>query len=251
MAWVRVERENGVAIVVIDRPPANALNLELLDELVDASERLSSSDATSVVLTGTDGFFSAGLDLKDLPGMGQDEQGEMIMGVNRLVGAWYGFPRPVVCALNGHAVAGGLVLALCGDYRVGSTSGKLGLTEVRVGVPYPAAAIAIVVSELDPAAARKLVLGGGLVEPERAFELGLVDELAAPADVLTRAIVVARELASSPGDTYSRVKRQLRGQVMAEIGRIVHERSDPLLASWLSTQAEAAAASALQRPGGG
>jgi enoyl-CoA hydratase len=237
MALVRVEREDGVAIVVIDRPPANALDQELLDELVDASERLSSSDVAAVVLTGTDGFFSAGLDLKAVPAMNSDEQAEMIMGVNRLVDAWYGFPRPVVCAVTGHAVAGGLVLALCGDYRIGSTSGKLGLTEVRVGVPYPAAAIAVVVSELDPAAARKLVLGGGLIEPERALELGLVDELAAPADVLTRATVVATELASLPGDTYARVKEQLRGPVARDIGRVLRERSDPMLASWLSAEA--------------
>ena len=68
----------------------------------------------------------------------------MVMGVNRLVAAWSAIERPLVCAVTGHAIAGGLVLALCGDYRVGATEGKLGLTEVAVGVPFPAGAMAVV-----------------------------------------------------------------------------------------------------------
>jgi enoyl-CoA hydratase len=245
MPSVTIEHSDGVAIVTVDRPPANALDRDLLAELVEVSAR--ERHARAVVLTGKEGFFSAGLDLKNLPAMGPDAQGEMIMGVNRLVSGWYSFPRPVVCAVNGHAIAGGLVLALCGDYRVGSTTGKLGLTEVRVGVPYPAAAIAVVAAELEPAAVRKLVLGGELVDPPRALELGLVDELAHPAAVVERALAVARELAVSPADAYTRVKQQLRGALIAEIERVVQERSDPLLESWLSPRAGEAASSVLRR----
>jgi enoyl-CoA hydratase len=247
MSSLSIDHVDGVAIVTVDRPPANALDRDLLAELVDASVSLREGDARAVVLTGMDGFFSAGLDLKNLPTMDADAQGEMIMGVNRLVSRWYSFPRPVVCAVSGHAIAGGLVLALCGDYRIGSTTGKLGLTEVRVGVPYPAAALAVVAAELEPAAARRLVLGGGLVEPPRALELGLVDELAAPAEVVARGLVVAKELADSPADAYARVKEQLRGTLAAEIERVVQERSDPLLESWLSSEAREAASSALRR----
>jgi enoyl-CoA hydratase len=247
MPSIAIERSDGVAIVTVDRPPANALDLDLLAELVEVSASMREGDAEAVVLTGREGFFSAGLDLNAVPAMGPDDQREMIMGVNRMAGGWYSFPRPVVCAVNGHAIAGGLVLALCGDYRVGGTAGKLGLTEVRVGVPYPAAAIAVVEAELEPAAARTLILGGALVDPPRALELGLVDELADPGALMTRALAVARELASSPADTYARVKEQLRGEVIARIDRVVRERSDPLLESWLSADAGEAASSALGR----
>ena len=73
----------------------------------------------------------------------------MVHGINRLFGGWYGFPRPLVCAVNGHAIAGGLILALCGDHRIGATQGKLGVTELRAGIPYPAAAMLVVKAELS------------------------------------------------------------------------------------------------------
>ena len=75
----------------------------------------------------------------------------MVAGINRLFIDWYSFPRPVVAAVNGHAVAGGAILALCADRRIGAADATYGLTELRVGVPYPAAAIACVRAELSPA----------------------------------------------------------------------------------------------------
>src|SRR5207237_420200 len=83
-----------------------------------------------------------GVDLKVGPTLDSEGQRALVDGINRLFAGWYSFPRPVVCAVNGHAVAGGMILALCGDYRVGSTEGKLGLTELRVGIAYPSNAIA-------------------------------------------------------------------------------------------------------------
>jgi len=193
-----VEEHGDVALVRVDRPPANALDLELLNEARAAAEELSASGPGAVVLTGRDGFFSAGVDLKLVPVLDADGRRTMVDGVNRLMAAWYSFPHPVVCAVNGHAIAGGMILALCGDYRVGCTQGKLGLTELRAGVPYPAVPLAIARAELSPRAARVLALRAHLVDPEEALALGLVDELAAPEDVLERALVVAAEMAKLP-----------------------------------------------------
>src|SRR5205807_10669202 len=107
------------------------------------------------------------------PKLGGDGQKGMVDGINQLFLGWYSFPRPVVCAVNGHAIAGGLILALCGDHRIGSGVGKLGLTELRAGIGYPAAAIAIVRAELAPPAVRVLAMRAELVAsgPE-AVELG-------------------------------------------------------------------------------
>src|SRR5436190_919070 len=99
---------------------------------------------------------------------------------------WYGFSRPVVCAVNGHAIAGGLILALCGDFRVGVQDAQYGLTELRAGIPYPAVALAVVRSELAPAAARALVLRADLVDGERALDLGILDEVVEPQHLLDR-----------------------------------------------------------------
>ena len=148
--------------------------------------------------------------------------------------------------MNGHAIAGGLVLALTGDYRVGCPVGKLGLTEVRVGVPYPAGAMAIVRHELEPASARVLALAGRLVEPAEALTLGVLDELVDAEVVVERAVAVAEELAASPPDTYARVKQQVRGPL---IGRARADRprpNDPLLGDWLSEDVNEAASAALR-----
>jgi enoyl-CoA hydratase len=242
-----IERRDGIAVVRMDRPPANALDRELGAELIEAAEELRGSQPPAVVLCGTGKFFSAGLDLKVVPTLGPSEQREMVMGVSQLASAWCAIPRPVVCAVTGHAIAGGLVLALCGDYRVGASEGKLGLTEARAGVPYPAGAMAVVRSELPPPAARVLVLGAALIDPPRALELGLLDELAPPAEVLPRALAVAGELAALPAETFATVKRQLRGELVAELERIVAEEDDPLLGAWLSPDTEEAAAAQLRR----
>ena len=140
MGLISIESRDGIAVVRIDRPPANAMSPELLEEGAAVLDTLARDEPRAVVLTGRPGFFSAGADLKLIPTLDASGQRRMVEGINRIFGAWYGFPRPVVAAVNGHAIAGGMVLALCADHRVGSTEGRYGLTEVAVDVPYPAAA---------------------------------------------------------------------------------------------------------------
>jgi enoyl-CoA hydratase len=218
----------------------------LLEESHRVIEELSGMRPRAVVLTGREGFFSAGVDLKVAPTLDAAGQRAMVAGVNRLFGGWYSLPHPVVCAVNGHAIAGGLILALCGDYRVCSTVGKLGLTELRAGIPYPAAAIAVVNAELAPRAARLLVLGADLIDPATALELGCVDEQAAPEEVLPRALAHARELAKLPPAAYGQIKRQLRKEAIARIERAISGEDDPLLDSWLSPETADAASATLQ-----
>jgi enoyl-CoA hydratase len=224
---VRVEDRDGIALVRIDRPPANAMDLELLDEGHAVLDELARAEPGAVVLIGRDGFFSAGLDLKVAPTLDADGQRAMGAGINRLFAGWYGFPRPVVCAVNGHAIAGGLILALCADHRVCATDGSFGLTELRAGVPYPSVAMAVVRAELSPPAVRRLVLGAELIDPERALAWDVVDELAAPNDVLERALSVAAERAALPSRTFAAIKRELRGAVL-EAALAEEGPADPL-----------------------
>src|SRR3954469_138390 len=180
---IHIERSGDVAVVRIDRPPANALDLDLLAEGHAVRERLVSEEPGAVVITGRERFFSAGMDLKAVPELSPAEQRQTVDGINRLFSGWYAFPRPVVAAITGHAIAGGLILALCADHRVCASEGKLGLTELRAGIPYPAAAIAVVRAELSASTARRLALGAELFTPEEALELGVVDELCAAEQV--------------------------------------------------------------------
>jgi enoyl-CoA hydratase len=244
---LKIEQHGDVALVRIDRPPANALDLELLEEGSQAVDELATASPGAVVITGRNGFFSAGVDLKLAPTLDEAAQRGMVDGINRLFAGWYAFPRPVVCAVNGHAIAGGLILALCGDDRIGAREGKLGLTEVTAGIPYPRAAIAIVRAELSAAAARRLVLGGELVGPEAALELGLVDELQEGQDVVARALELAAKRAALPREAYARIKHQLRGETIAAARAAVEHGADPVSGGWLGAETAQASAAILDR----
>ncbi|MDX6698669.1 MAG: enoyl-CoA hydratase [Solirubrobacteraceae bacterium] len=244
---ISVEARGDVALVTIDRPPANAMDLELLAAGHDVLAELAADDPGAVVLAGRPGFFSAGLDLKLAPTLDAAGQRDMAAAINRLFAGWYAFPRPVVCAVTGHAIAGGLILALCADHRVGATEGRLGLTELRAGIPYPAVAMTVVQAELAPPVARQLVLRARLYEPPEALELDLVDELAAPDDVVPRALEVAAELAALPHFAYGEIKRQLRGPAIAAAEAALAAPADPATdAGWLSEETAAAAAATLR-----
>jgi enoyl-CoA hydratase len=231
MGHVSIADRDGVAVLTLDRPPANAMDLALLGDLVEAVQRLAADVPPAVVVTGREGFFSAGADLKAVPGYGPAEQRRMVEAINAMALGVYGLPCPVVCAITGHAIAGGMVLALCGDHRVAATEGRYGLTEVKVGVPYPQAAIGVVRAELAAPAARVLALGNRLVDAAECVRLGAFDEALAPSAVLDRALAVARELAAMPAQVYARTKAELRGATLATL-RISAER-DPLLDAWV------------------
>jgi enoyl-CoA hydratase len=219
---------NGVAVLTADRPPANAMDLALLDELVAAVQRFAGDPPRALVLAGRPGFFSAGVDLKLAPTYGPEDRRRMVAAINAMALGVYELPFPVVGAITGHAIAGGLVLALCADIRVVSRAGRYGLTEIKVGVPYPQAAIGVVAAELAPHSARVLALGNELIGAVEGVRLGVFDEMVEPEQVVPRALSLARGLAAFSPDTYARTKRELRGATAARLAAAAAE--DPLLA---------------------
>jgi enoyl-CoA hydratase len=225
------EHDSGVVTLSVDRPPANAMDVTLLRELVATVEQVANDPPRALVLSGRPGFFSAGVDLKLVPGYGPEEDREMVASINAMALGLYALPCPVVGAITGHAIAGGLVLALCTDIRVASSAGRYGLTEIKVGVPYPQAAIGIVAAELPPHAARVLALGNELVGAAECLRLGVFDGVHPPDVVLPRALELAAGLAAFPPDTYARTKRDLRGATTERLRAAAAE--DPLLANWV------------------
>lgn len=245
---VQVERDGAVAVCRLDRPPANAVEIGFVARMAEVfDEVLEKDDVGALVLTGTGAFFSGGLDLKTVPRYGPDEQRALIESVNRMVTRLYGFPRPVVAAMNGHAVAAGLILLLTADYRVGTNAPcQIGLTEARVGIPFPAAPMEVLKAEVTPHVARVLALEARNIQPAAALARGLLDELQPPDRVLPRALEMARDLAGIPPEAYRRIKRQLRGDTLARMDTIVTERSDPMLKAWLAPGAAEASAAVLR-----
>ncbi len=234
------ERHGPVAVLRLHYPPVNAFDLAIGAAFERALEDALASEPAALVLTGTGPCFSAGLNLKTVPRYDAAAQRTMIETANRLLGRLYACPLPTVAALNGHAIAAGLVLALACDHRVGpARDAHFGLTEVRVGIPFPGAAMAIVRAELSPAAARTLVLLGRRLDGEQAAALGIVDEVQPAAKILSRAVAVATDLASMPRGGYARIKHQLRAPAIAAIAALANG-ADPMAGSWLDDDASPA-----------
>ena len=235
-AW-NVDQHGDIAIVrLAGEKTGNPFDADSLRAGSRLADELSAQEPGAIVVTGDDRFFSAGLDLKMLPGLDRDGQREIVAGLNSLYAGWYGVARPVVAAISGHAAAGGMILALCADYRVASTRVKLGLSEVRVGVAMPIVVDAVCRSELPPHAARVLMLGGELVDAAEALRLGAIDELTEPGATLDRALEVAAARARLPRKAYADLKAQQRGELSARMRAWVRDDADPALDGWFGPE---------------
>jgi enoyl-CoA hydratase/carnithine racemase len=246
MSSLRIEHGGTVAVVTLDRPPANALDAEGLHAVADAFEHLGADTGVeAIVLTGEGRAFSAGLDLKVLESLGADGQDALIDALNRAFLAVYSCPRYVVGAVNGHAIAGGLVLALCCDLRlVADVALSASLAEVRVGVVYPVGPLEVVRSELSPPVLRRMVLSGETLDAARGVDEGVFDRVVPVDELLTTAIDVAQH--HPPPLGFARIKSQLRRPAL-EVMQAAVDGGDPLVRPWLTDETFAAAAATLRR----
>ncbi len=232
MGVVHLGEADGVAVLRLDRPPVNAVDLAAVQEINGALERIERNPPSSgFVLTGTGASFSSGVDFRSVPRYSAEERRAMVRGINRAVMRLYRFPRPVVAAVNGHAIGGGLILAMSCDVRIASGTGKFGLGEVSAGIPFPAAPLIVLKDAFERGAARMLALTGRLVDGAEARELGLIDEWAPPDALLAMAAERARALSKLPA--YAAIKKQLRAEAVAEMSSMIERDSDPLLDEWL------------------
>ncbi|MDX1394603.1 MAG: enoyl-CoA hydratase/isomerase family protein [Gemmatimonadota bacterium] len=203
---------NGVTLLEMRREPANVLDLEFAGAL-EAALRSAGEDGTvsALVLTGTGGVFSAGVDLFRLLGEEDDYLDRFLTALDGVFGAAAEFPKPLVAAVNGHAIAGGGVLALACDARVmAAGTARIGLPELKVGVPFPSSVLSIARAVVPAHRLREVILFGRTFHPEEALERGLIDEIAQPLDVVDRAVALAVEMAGAPARSFELTKRLLR-----------------------------------------
>lgn len=204
---VTVERDNAVALVTLYRPEKrNALSLDLRAQLTDELRALAADrQLRCIVLTGAGTAFCAGMDTTEFGGDRAHKERivELSIGLFRALGS---FPKPVVAAINGPAVAGGFALALLCDLRLASTEARMGFLENRQGIPpsYAAARAA-----LPAALAAELCLTGRLLGADTARDLGVVTEVHAPENLMARATEVAQEIAAAPPGASIETKRRI------------------------------------------
>jgi enoyl-CoA hydratase len=182
----------------------NALDLALLAELTETFRTL---EAEAVVLTGSGRAFSAGVDLWRMLDAGPGYVRDFLPALTETFLTVFTLGKPVVAAINGHAIAGGAILAAACDHRV-MAGGTIGVTELLVGVPFPASALRILSYAWGDVAARKAVLTGETAGPSDALARGWVDEVVPPEALLDTA--VARARVAVPPDTYRLTKAQLQ-----------------------------------------
>lgn len=229
MEHVRVEVSGGVAEVVMNRPKVNALDWQLLEELTQGMREVAEDDAVhGVLLRGEGSCLSAGLDLKLVGSLEGERLGDFIDQLDEALTACFCLPKPLAVPISGHAIAGGLVIALTADHVVLQRGDqKLGLTELAVGVPFPRTAFEIIRLALPPRALRRLVYEAESFPPAEAFELGCGDVLVDDAESVARAWL--EKVTSRSADTFAFVKAQIRKDAWERIARQTHAERRALL----------------------
>jgi enoyl-CoA hydratase len=192
--FVTVEHRNdGVALIRLDRPRANALSAEVLTQLRHIAESLAATPPGAVVVWGGERIFAAGADIVEL-GSGGPEV--VAAGFHGALGALAALPRAVIAAVNGYALGGGLELALACDLRVVATDARLGVPEVLLGVVPGGGGTQRLPRLIGPSRAKDLIMTGRQVGAEEALAMGLVNRVVAPDAVLPTALGLAAELAA-------------------------------------------------------
>ena len=205
---------DGVAVLMMTHGKANALDIEFCEALAARFAELRTSTAKAAVITGQGKMFSAGVDLKRLSEGGADYIRQFLPALHKLYEAAFFCPKPVVAAINGHAIAGGAVLACCADRRImGSESGRIGVTEMLVGVPFPTLAFEIVRFAVPALYLQEFAYGGATYMPEDALECGWIDEIAEPSELIENAVAIALELAELSPPAFAQTKMQIRQAV--------------------------------------
>lgn len=232
---VRSEERDGVRVVRMEFGRANALGAEVTRELI----RVLDDDRRPTVLTGQGQVFSAGLDLVELADHDRDEMEDFLREFSVVMTRALTAPYPLVAAVNGHAVAGGCVLAMACDHQVGTAGPyKIGMNEMAIGLTLPAIVTEIIRGRLAAPHARRVILGGALYTPEEAEKVGLLDEVAADAEAaIDRACDIAGELGRSPRE-FAAMKGSLVSPIVEHFKDTREALDRRFLDSWFSEEAE-------------
>jgi enoyl-CoA hydratase len=227
---LETEDRSGVTVLRLQHGKVNALDTELLRAITAAMR--DRDPASAVVITGHGSAFSAGVDLKRIVDGGQPYVREFLPALTEMFLAVFNHPGPVVAAVNGHAIAGGCVLAAACDVRLMS-GGRIGLAELSVGVPFPTVAIEIMRHAIGPAAGN-LVLTARLLDAAQAHSIGLIHDVEAPEALLDSAVALAQTMAKTPAEVFLLSKRQL--QLPARAAMDGHDADEVAIAAgWESS----------------
>ncbi|MCA8953741.1 MAG: enoyl-CoA hydratase/isomerase family protein [Planctomycetes bacterium] len=222
---IEAHHRGAVHVVQFTHGKVNALDVELAATLAGAVEAAGNqSGSRAIVLTGGGSAFSAGVDLKRYVAEDGAYADRLLDALDRLFDAIYCCPKPIVAAINGHALAGGMVIAAACDLRVMAQGrGRIGVPEIAAGVPFPWIALEITRAAVSPEHLPELVALGATFATDEALRRGLVQQLAEPAELIDRAVALAEQLGHNAGPAFDLQRQQLRGPAMADPRRATHD----------------------------
>jgi enoyl-CoA hydratase/carnithine racemase len=212
---IDVKTVGTVQVLTLSSGPVNAQDVELLEGLTSAVGELQRSDAGALVVTGAGRAFSAGVDLNRVVEGGAGYTDRLVPALSAAFEAMFSYPGPTVAAINGAAIAGGCVLACACDRRLIGPEAQIGAAEVRVGVPFPVAALEVMRYACGDHA-EEVLLGGRTYRGPEAVARGLAHRVVAD-DLLEAAVAEASDLGGIPADAYRQTKSQLRAPTTARI----------------------------------
>ncbi len=232
------ERKDGTLVLRMEHGKVNAIDVELLGELSAAvSEAAGDPAVRAVVLTGTRGCFSAGVDLFRVVNGGRAYLDVFLPALNGTLQALFALPKPVVAAINGHAIAGGCLVACACDYRIMADGpGRTGVPELLVGVPMPAVPMELLRAVLPPQTLQYLLVTGRTVQAYEAVARGIVDEYAPESDVLPRALALAATLGAVPPASFAHTKHALRQPALDAMARLAPGNDRDLAPLWAAPE---------------
>lgn len=196
---VRLEVEDAIATIRLDRPPMNALNAQVQEELraaaLEASER---ADIRAVVVYGGAKVFAAGADIKEMATMSYTDMVDRSVALQSSITAVARIPKPVIAAVTGYALGGGCELALAADIRIAADNARLGQPEIQLGIIPGAGGTQRLPRLVGPSRAKEMIFTGRFVPAEEALDMGLVDRVVPAAEVYDTALALAAKLAAGP-----------------------------------------------------
>jgi enoyl-CoA hydratase/carnithine racemase len=197
--FVRLEVGDGIGTIRLDRPPMNALNVQVQEELrAAAHEAGESDDVSAVVLYGGEKVFAAGADIKEMANLSYTDMVSRSGALQSSFTAVARIPKPVIAAVTGYALGGGCELALCADLRVCAEDAKLGQPEIQLGIIPGAGGTQRLSRLVGPSRAKDIIFTGRFVGADEALRIGLVDKVVPAADVYSTAHEMAARFVGGP-----------------------------------------------------
>ncbi|MDQ1486831.1 MAG: hypothetical protein QOJ62_2524 [Actinomycetota bacterium] len=216
--FVRLEVDGGVGTIRLDRPPLNAMNALMQDQLHEvALEATARDDVRAVVVYGGPRAFAAGADVKEMAAMTHADMLARALPLQAAFTAVADIPKPVVAAITGYALGGGCELALAADIRICADDARLGQPEILLGVIPGAGGTQRLARLIGPARAKDLIFTGRMVDAEEALRLGLVDRIVPSASVYDAAVEWAAKVAAGPAVALRAAKRSVDAGLDADL----------------------------------